>query len=52
MMANKVISELSSENDRKKSQRVYVGFMDLKKKCDMVNREALWKVLQEQSYLL
>ena len=29
-----------------KKQRVYVGFMDLEKVYDRVNREALWKMLR------
>ena len=31
---------------REKKGRVYVGFIDLEKVCDKVNREALWQVLR------
>ena len=30
------------EKAQEKKCRVYVGFMDLEKACDTVNREALW----------
>ena len=33
------------EKERKK-RRMYVGFIDLKKAYDMVNREPLWQVLK------
>ena len=29
-----------------KKFKVYVGFMDLEKACDRINREALWQVLR------
>ena len=31
---------------QEKKRRVYVGFMDLEKAYDSVNREALWQVLR------
>ena len=34
------------EKARRKKCRVYVGFMDLEKANDRVNREALWQVLR------
>ena len=34
------------EKAREKKRRVYVGFMDLEKAYDRVNREALWQVLR------
>ena len=34
------------EKAREKKCRVYVGFMDLEKSYDRVNREALWQVLR------
>ena len=34
------------EKSREKKRRVYVGFIDLEKAYDMVNREALWQVLR------
>ena len=34
------------EKAREKKCRVYVGFMDLEKAYDMINREALWEVLR------
>ena len=34
------------EKTREKKRRVYVGFMDLGKAYDIVNREALWQVLR------
>ena len=34
------------EKEREKKRRMYVGFMDLKKAYDRVNREALWQVLR------
>ena len=34
------------EKAREKKRRVYVGFIDLGKAYDGVNREALWKVLR------
>ena len=34
------------EKVREKKRRVYVGFMDLEKAYDSVNREAIWQVLR------
>ena len=34
------------EKTRERKCRVYVGFLDLEKAYDMVNREALWQVLR------
>ena len=34
------------EKAREKKRRVYVGFIDLEKAYDRVNREALWQVLR------
>ena len=34
------------KKSREKKRRVYVGFMDLEKAYDRVNREALWKVVR------
>ena len=34
------------EKAREKKRRVYVGFIDLEKAYDRVNREALWQVLK------
>ena len=34
------------EKAREKKRRVYVGFLDLEKVYDRVNREALWQVLK------
>ena len=34
-----------SEKEREKKRRVYVGFIDLEKTYNRVNREALWQVL-------
>ena len=34
------------EKSREKKCRVYIGFMDVEKAYDMVNREALWQVLR------
>ena len=34
------------EKAREKKRRVYVGFIDLEKAFDRVNREALWEVLR------
>ena len=34
------------EKARGKKRRVYVGFMNLKKAYDRVNKEALWQVLR------
>ena len=36
----------TGEKAREKKCRVYVGFMDLEKAYDRVNREALWQVLR------
>ena len=33
------------EKAREKKRRVYVGFIDLEKAYDRVNREALWQML-------
>ena len=33
------------EKAREKKRRVYVGFIDLEKAYDRVNKEALWQVL-------
>ena len=35
----------TGEKAREKKRRMYVGFMDLEKVYDKVNREAPWKVL-------
>ena len=35
-----------SEKAQEKKCKVYVGFMDLEKAYDRVNREALWQVLR------
>ena len=34
------------EKAREKKLRVYMGFIDLEKAYDRINREALWKVLR------
>ena len=34
------------EKAREKKRRVYVGFIDLEKAYDRVNREALWQMLR------
>ena len=34
------------EKAREKKRGMYVGFIDLEKAYDRVNREALWKVLR------
>ena len=34
------------EKAREKKCRAYVGFMDLEKACEWVNREALWQALR------
>ena len=38
--------KLIGEKAREKKRRVYVGFIDLEKAYDRVNREALWQVLR------
>ena len=44
------ISDLNPKADRLESMgekcRVYVGFKDVEKTCDMVNREARWQILR------
>ena len=40
------IFTLKHIDERGKNQRVYVGFMDLEKAYDWVNREGLWQVLK------
>ena len=38
--------EQISEKAREKTRRMYVGFMDLEKAYDRVNKKALWQVLK------
>ena len=45
-MMSKGVSEQGGEKGREKKCSVHVGFIDLEKAYDRVNREALWQVMR------
>ena len=45
-MCRSYLHTKAGEKAREKKWKVYVGFINLEKACDRVNREGLWQVLR------